>query len=197
MERPNKAQRLQAEFVIEAYRQGFFPMADSVTGGISWYSPDPRAIIPLETFHVPQSLKRILRKREFDIRVDTAFEEVIGGCADRPETWISSEIKEVYCDLHRKGFAHSVESWRGGKLVGGLYGVAIGAGFFGESMFSRRSNASSVALASLVVRLRERNFRLLDSQFINAHIARFGAIEISRELYLRLLKNVVGDPVSF
>ena len=184
-------QKLDADFVLMAYCHGYFPMADPHTGGISWYSPDPRAIIPLDDFKISRSLRQAVRKKIFDIRIDTAFEHVIRLCAEREETWISDEIISVYTQLHRRGFAHSVESWQGRKLVGGLYGVAIGGAFFGESMFSRMTNASKVALVYLADRLKQRKFRLLDTQFMNEHVRQFGAYEISRSSYLNLLAEAL------
>ncbi len=185
------------EFLLMAYRHGFFPMADSRSGPIGWYSPDPRAILPLDAFNVSRSLRRTLRKQVFDIRVNTAFDEVIRGCANRPETWISEEIIALYRVLHTKGFAHCVESWREGRLVGGLYGVALGAAFFGESMFSLEPDSSKVALAWLVDHLRARGYRLLDTQFMNEHIRQFGAIEISRPEYLARLAEALEMEVVF
>jgi leucyl/phenylalanyl-tRNA--protein transferase len=179
--------RLTPEMVVRAYCMGAFPMADPRRGRIDWYAPDPRAIIPLDTFHVPRSLARTIRRGRFEVRIDTAFGRVIRACAARDETWISGRIMQVYEDLHRFGFAHSVEAWHGGDLAGGLYGVALGGAFFGESMFSRVTDASKVALVALVERLRERGFVLLDTQFQTEHLARFGTVEIPRAEYLRRL----------
>lgn len=183
--------RITSEMLLLAYRQGYFPMAESRTGPIYWYSPDPRAIIPLDGFHVSRSLRQVLRRRIFTVTVDTAFEEVMRACSDRPQTWISDEIICVYTDLHRLGHAHSLETWRAGALAGGLYGVSIGGAFFGESMFSREPNASKVALVALVERLRERGFKLLDSQFMNEHLRQFGAAEVPRDEYLLLLQRAI------
>jgi leucyl/phenylalanyl-tRNA--protein transferase len=166
-------------------------MADSRNGEIRWYSPDPRAIIPLDTFRISRSLRQTLKKNLFLIRWNTSFEEVMRSCAEREDTWISEEIIESYLGLHRLGCAHSVESWREGRLSGGLYGVALGGAFFGESMFSRERDASKVALVCLVERLRENGFDLLDTQFLTPHLARFGTVEISRKKYLALLKKAV------
>jgi leucyl/phenylalanyl-tRNA--protein transferase len=160
---------------------------------IRWYSPDPRGIIPLDAFHVPSRLARVVRSGRFEIRIDTSFAEVIRACAEAerdPEdsgSWISDEIAESYRALHDAGIAHSVEAWREGRLVGGLYGVAIGGAFFGESMFHRATDASKVALTALVDRLRERGYRLLDTQWVTDHLVQFGAIEIPRSKYLKLL----------
>jgi leucyl/phenylalanyl-tRNA---protein transferase len=183
--------------LLEAYRNSFFPMADPRTGVISWYSPDPRAIVPLEGFRVPRSLRRIIQKGIFSIRLDTAFRSVIEACAEREQTWISREIIVGYANLHKEGFAHSVESWMDGQLVGGLYGVSIGGAFFGESMFSRITNASKVALVSLVEILRARRFRILDTQFMNEHVRQFGAIEVSRSVYRAALADALQEPTSF
>jgi len=188
---------LDPDLLLEAYARGFFPMAESKDGPISWFSPDPRAVLPLERFNLPRSLARVVRSGNFEVRVDTAFDEVIRACAHREETWISPAIVDAYAELHRRGRAHSVESWREGKLAGGLYGVAIGGAFFGESMFSRVPNASKVALAALVDRLRNRGFALLDTQFVNPHLLQFGVEEISRARYLRLLAAAVRRPVTF
>ncbi len=172
-----------------AYRHGVFPMADEISGEVLWFRPDPRAIIPLDGFHVSRSLKRRLRLGGFEIRVDTDFEGVMRACGDRPEgTWISEDFIEVYGALHRAGKAHSVEAWRDGRLVGGCYGVALGAAFMAESMFHRETDASKVALAALVSRLRERDFVLLDVQYVTPHLKRLGAVEITRQEYERRLE---------
>jgi len=192
-----RTKKIDVDFLLEAYRHGYFPMADSASGEISWYSPDPRAVIPFENFHASRSLRQVIVRGEFDVRFDTCFIDVIQACADRKETWISKEIIRVYCKLHAQNFAHSVESWKRGKLVGGLYGVAIGGAFFGESMFSRVPNASSVALVRLVHHLREQGFQLLDSQIINPHMTRFGSLEIPRVEYLTRLRRALGVVTSF
>jgi leucyl/phenylalanyl-tRNA---protein transferase len=188
---------LDPDTILRAYARGLFPMADSRTGPISWYSPDPRAVIPLENFHVPRSVRRTIRKGIFAIRVDSAFEQVISGCAMREETWISDEVVQAYTDLFRRGYAHSVEAWRAERLVGGLYGVSIRGAFFGESMFSRESGASKVALAALVRHLRKKGFVLLDTQLMNEHIRQFGAVEIPRNEYLSLLGSALTADVGF
>ncbi len=192
-----KKEQLDVEFLLLAYRHGYFPMADSRTGMISWYAPDPRAIIPLDAFKMSRSLGQIIGKGFFETRIDTAFEQVIRFCAEREETWISDEIVTTYTELHTQGYAHCVESWHKGALVGGLYGVAIGGAFFGESMFSRMPNASKVGLVHLVERLRRRGFRLLDTQFMNDHVRQFGAIEIPRATYLSILANALAADVTF
>jgi leucyl/phenylalanyl-tRNA--protein transferase len=177
------------EGVEQAYRHGLFPMADTTTGEIWWFRPDPRAIIPLDAFHIPRSLAKTLRKGLFEVRMDTDFVGVMAGCADRPEgTWISEEFFRVYGALHQMGKAHSVETWRNGQLVGGVYGVALGGAFMAESMFHRETNASKVALVALVERLKERGFILLDVQYLTPHLARFGAIEIPQKEYERRLR---------
>jgi leucyl/phenylalanyl-tRNA--protein transferase len=188
---------LTPELVLQAYCAGIFPMADE-DGAISWFSPDPRCTFPLASFHVPRTLRQLVRRRVFDIRVNTAFDDVIAACADRgEETWISAEVLAVYRALHRGGWAHSVECWHADQLAGGLYGVAIGGAFFGESMFTRVSGASKVALAALVERLRARGFTLLDAQWTTPHLARFGAVEIPRREYLRQLKAALARPCRF
>lgn len=172
-------------------------MADSNTGPISWFSPDPRAILRLEQFKASRSLRQKIRSGYFQIKLNTAFTEVIRACAERPETWISGEIVDAYTRLHFEGHAHSVESWHDGRLAGGLYGVAINGAFFGESMFARETDASKIALVFLVERLRARKFLLLDTQFINPHMKRMGACEIPREEYLALLENALSSPAKF
>jgi leucyl/phenylalanyl-tRNA--protein transferase len=184
--------------VIHAYRQGIFPMAID-DGTIAWFSPDPRGVIPLESFHLPARLARVLRHGRFAVTVDLEFEAVMRACAERPRegTWISEAIVECYTALHRLGLAHSVEVRREGRLVGGLYGVHLGGAFFGESMFHRETDASKVALAALVDRLRHRGFQLLDVQWLTPHLARFGAIEIPREAYLELLARALRLSCEF
>jgi leucyl/phenylalanyl-tRNA--protein transferase len=166
-------------------------------GEIGWFSPDPRGIIPLSTFHVPHGLKRTLKKSVFEIRFNTAFEAVIRACAKRAETWISEQIIQSYLNLHRLGFAHSVEAWLGGELAGGLYGVCVQGAFFGESMFYRVPDASKVALVELVNRLTHKGFRLLDTQYVNDHLKQFGATEILRPTYMRLLKEALAVDCKF
>jgi leucyl/phenylalanyl-tRNA--protein transferase len=188
---------ISADLLLHAYRNGVFPMA--IDGGeIGWFSPDPRALIPLdERFHVPHGLKRTLKKGSFEIRIDTAFAEVMLCCAGRKDRWISSVIRDSYVNLHRLGMAHSVETWLENRLVGGLYGVAVGGAFFGESMFHKVTDASKVALYALVQRLRERNFTLLDTQWITPHLAKFGAYEIPRRVYLERLKAAIERKCAF
>lgn len=160
-------------------------------GEIGWFSPDPRAIIPLEDFHVPHGLRRALKKRAFEIRIDTAFEPVMRACAQRSETWISEEIVASFCNLFRLGYAHSVEAWQGDRLVGGLYGVALGGAFFGESMFHHVTDASKVALHALVERLRRNGFSLLDTQWVTPHLQTFGTLEVPRADYRRMLEACI------
>ena len=193
----NTRQQLDAPTVVAAYRNGYFPMADPRTGIVSWYSPDPRAVIPLDEFRISRSLRQRIAKRTFTIHVNRSFDNVIRACAEREDTWISEEIIRVYGALHHEGLAHSVESWHEGVLVGGLYGVAIGGAFFGESMFSRMTDASKVALAFLVDRLKEKGFTLLDTQFINEHIRQFGTREIPRSTYLVLLRKSLARHRQF
>ena len=188
---------IEPDFLLLAYCSGYFPMADAKSGEIGWYSPDPRAIIELEELKIPRSLKLTLKKNPFEIRLDRRFEEVMRACAEREDTWISEEIVQSYLHLHQLGLAHSVECWKNAELAGGLYGVAIGGAFFGESMFSRVRDASKVALVSLVNRLRDRGFELLDTQFITPHLARFGAKEIPREEYLARLKAALRKNCQF
>jgi leucyl/phenylalanyl-tRNA--protein transferase len=182
---------IDAEFLCTAYCNGYFPMADSKTGEIYWYSPDPRAIFDLDEFHIPRSLKLTLKKQAFEIRINQRFEEVMRACAAREETWISETIIESYIQLHRAGIAHSVETWKEGTLVGGLYGVALRGAFFGESMFSRVRDGSKIALVYLVNRLKTRGFILLDTQFMTPHLQKFGAREISRDEYLKRLEKAL------
>ncbi len=188
---------IEPDLLLHGYRLGVFPMAME-DGEIRWFSPNPRTILPLEHFHVPHGLKRERRARALTIRINTAFGEVIRACADRPDTWINHEIMESYQHLHSLGWAHSVEAWSGDEqLVGGLYGVAIGGAFFGESMFHRVGGASKIALWALVERLRARRFTLLDTQWLTPHLQQFGAKEIPRNFYLHLLNQAVELPRKF
>ena len=185
--------RLTTDLLLAAYGRGIFPMAVNRRGDLRWFSPDPRAIIPLdERFRLPHGLKRALKRNRFTVTFDRDFAGVIGACAtSHGESWISKEIIRAYCELHRLGFAHSVEAWLGDELAGGLYGVHLGGAFFGESMFHRATDASKVALVALVERMRQRSFTLLDTQWITPHLARFGAMEIPRDDYLRLLDKAI------
>jgi leucyl/phenylalanyl-tRNA--protein transferase len=188
------------ELLVHAYRQGVFPMFDSTSGRIEYFSPDPRTILPLHRFHVPKSLARRVRSKRFEVRSDTRFEAVMRACAEcrpeRPESWIDERLVAAYCGLHEVGRAHSVEAWLDDALVGGLYGVHLGAAFFGESMFSRPerggTDASKVCLVWLVERMREADFQILDTQFLTPHLERFGALEVPRAVYLSLLERALA-----
>lgn len=184
------------EILLQGYRMGVFPMAFE-DDSIEWFSPQQRGIIPLDRFHLPHAAQRAWKRQVFDIKVDSAFSEVIRQCARRPETWINDEILVSYENLHRLGHAHSVEAWGEGELAGGLYGVAIGGAFFGESMFHCRTDASKIALAALVERLKARKFVLLDTQWLTPHLVQFGAVEVSRVQYLELLDQAIGLTRSF
>ncbi len=189
---------LTPEGIELAYRHGIFPMADERSGEVLWFRPDPRAVIPLDGFHVSRSLVRTLRRGRFEVRVDTAFATVMRGCADRPEgSWISERFVEVYGALHRAGKAHSVEAWRDRRLVGGVYGLALGGAFMAESMFHRETDASKVALAALVGRLSERGFTVLDVQYMTPHLESLGAVEITRREYERRLERALALDRTF
>ncbi len=188
--------------LLKAYACGIFPMAESADDpGLFWIEPEIRGIIPLEQFRIPKSLKKTIRKEPFEVRIDTAFERVVEACAasapGRGKTWINDRIKRLYSDLHRIGHCHSVECWQDDRLVGGLYGVRLGSAFFGESMFSRVTDGSKVALVHLVHRLIAGRFRLLDTQFTTDHLKRFGAIDISKEDYSELLYDALQDEADF
>lgn len=185
------------QILLKAYAAGIFPMAESADdNALYWIDPERRGIIPLDGFHVPRRLARKLLSRPFEIRVDSDFEQVIAACArprpGRHNTWINARIRSLYSQLNRMGFCHSVECWRDGRLVGGLYGVAIGASFFGESMFSDATDASKIALVHLVARLNAGGFRLLDTQFVTEHLAQFGAREVGREDYHQRLEHALS-----
>ncbi len=186
------------ELLVRAYREGIFPMGLE-DGQIGWFSPDPRGVIPLDEFRIPSRLARVLRQGRFEVSVDRDFAGVMRACAERPGegTWISDAILESYQTLHRLGLAHSVETWRDGRLAGGLYGVHLGGAFFGESMFHRVADASKVALVALVDRMQRRGFRLLDVQWVTPHLEQFGAIEIPRTTYLRLLRAALEKECDF
>lgn len=178
--------------LVRAYRAGLFPMGDPDTGAVHWYAPELRGILPLEGFHVPSGLARLVRQGRFRVTFDQAFDRVIEGCADRERTWITPRLLRAYKALHRAGPAHSVEAWtEGGALAGGLYGVALGGAFFGESMFFRRANASKVALVHLVRRMKACGYRLLDTQYGNPHLEQFGGVEIPRAEYQRRLRRAL------
>jgi leucyl/phenylalanyl-tRNA---protein transferase len=192
---------LPPDLLLSAYANGWFPMAVG-DGEIRWFSPDPRGIFPLDRFHVPRRLARVIRRGAFTIHINRSFDEVIRACAlaDRDDdggTWIDQQIYESYCALHRAGFAHSVEAWFEGRLAGGLYGVALGGAFFGESMFHVVTDASKVALVALVDRLNARGFTLLDTQWTTGHLEQFGAVDIPRRQYLELLAEAIEQDCEF
>jgi len=190
------------ELVLKAYAYGVFPMAKSRgDSDVFWVQPKLRGVIPFENFHVPRSLRKLMRKDKFTVTVDTYFSGVLAGCAEsaegRPDTWINDRIIELFTDLHHAGLAHSVEVWKDGNLVGGLYGLAMGGAFFGESMFSRVSGGSKIALAHLMGIMIAGDFVLLDTQFITDHLRRFGAVEISQKDYLTQLSNALARSARF
>jgi len=193
---------LTPDLLLRAYATGLFPMAESAEDPeLFWVDPERRGILPLDDIHIPRRLKKTLRQGRFEVTADRNFMGVLNGCAertpDRKSTWINAEIIRLYGALHAMGAAHSVECWSGGKLAGGLYGVALGGAFFGESMFSRETDASKVALVHLVARLRRGGFTLLDTQFVTAHLARFGALEISRRAYRKRLDTALETEARF
>ncbi|WP_020602663.1 leucyl/phenylalanyl-tRNA--protein transferase [Spirosoma spitsbergense] len=192
--------RLTADDLIYGYINGIFPMADA-DGTLYWYAPDPRAIIPIHTYKPAKSLRPILNRNQFEIRIDTAFTDVMRACSvprsEEDSVWISDEIIDAYTELHEMGLAHSVETYIDNRLVGGLYGVAMGSVFFGESMFSQVSNASKVAFHHLILILRQQQYTLLDTQFINDNVRRYGAIEIPKADYLRQLKKGLRQKAHF
>jgi leucyl/phenylalanyl-tRNA--protein transferase len=194
---------ITSDVLLRAYSIGLFPMAESADDPeIFWVEPELRGILPLDAFHVSRSLQKAMRRRPFEIRFNTCFEAVMAGCAaeapDRPSTWINATIRSLYTELHHRGHAHSVEAFEGDELVGGLYGVSLGAAFFGESMFSRRTNASKICLVHLVEHLRQRGFRLLDTQFTTEHLKTFGTIDVPKDEYLKLLVQAMeGESLRF
>ena len=200
-----KLQQPDAQVLIAAYNCGCFPMADPTTGLIDWYSPDPRGVLPLDRFHVPRSLARVVRQERFEIHVDRSFHEVLTQCSrlgQAPEqNWLDPRIMEAVMQLHRMGMAHSVEAWSDGRLVGGLYGISLGGAFFGESMFCRPGDggrdASKVCLVHLVRRLRDRGYRLLDVQFVNDHLRQFGVVEIPVHEYDQALEEALRTECRF
>lgn len=188
---------LTPQILLKAYSCGLFPMSESADDpDLFWVDPEERGIIPLDEFHVSKSLKKTINKNAFDIRINSDFTEVMKQCAaampDRPTTWINDTILSLYTQLHKSGHAHSVEAWQNDQLVGGLYGVSLGSAFFGESMFSRATNASKVCLAYLVEHMKSRGFTLLDTQFTTEHLKQFGAIEIPRDEYALLLEEAMS-----
>ncbi len=193
-----RASDLDPDLVLRAYAMGVFPMSEHRDDpSVFWVEPRQRAILPLDGFHLSRSLRKTLASDRFRLTADTAFERMIALCAesapDRPDTWINPAIERVFVALHRRGFAHSIECWDGDRLVGGLYGLALGRAFFGESMVSRARDASKVAIAALVARLRVGGFTLLDCQFMTDHLASLGAVEIPRDRYLSLLSDSLGE----
>lgn len=186
---------LTPELVLQAYAAGIFPMAEARDDPeVFWVDPRQRGIIPLDGFHISRSLARRIRRGDYQIRIDTAFADVVSACSARDETWINDTIFDLYLRLHRMGHAHSLEVWEGDALIGGVYGVAIGGAFFGESMFSRRRDASKIALAYLVDRLRQGGFRLFDTQFLTEHLKSLGGIEISRaDYHIRLAAALMAE----
>ena len=185
--------RLDPRLLLQGYATGIFPMADSRDASeLFWVEPRNRAIIPLERFHLSRSLRRVLRSGRFEVSLDRDFEAIIAACAQREETWINDELERAMLALHASGHAHSLEVWQNRQLVGGLYGVKLGRAFFGESMFSRVTDASKVALAWLVTRLKVGNFTLLDCQFMTEHLASLGAVSVPRETYVALLSAALG-----
>lgn len=196
MARTSHTAAITPEILLRAYAAGLFPMAESADDPeIFWVQPEMRGVIPLDGFHVSKSLAKTIRRRPFDIRFNTVFDQVIAKCGepapDRPSTWINPMILMLYKELHRLGYAHSVEAWEGEDLVGGLYGVSLGSAFFGESMFSRRTDASKICLVHLVERLREKGFTLLDTQFTTEHLKSFGAIDVPKRDYEKLLDRAM------
>lgn len=193
---------ITADVLLKAYAIGVFPMAESAEDpGLFWIEPEQRGLLPLDDFHLPRRLARTIRREPFAIRIDTDFEGVIEGCAKpapgRRKTWINARIRELYGELFRRGVCHTVEAWQDGELVGGLYGIELGGAFFGESMFSTVRDASKVALAYLVARLKAGGFQLLDIQFITEHLKRFGATEIGRDEYQQLLNRALAETADF
>ena len=188
---------LQPDNMIRLYVSGAFPMADEKTGTINWYMPEIRTIIPLDNFNVPRSTKKAIEDENFEIKFDTDFEGVIEGCADRESTWISEDLINAYRRLKKRGFIHTVETWKDGKLVGGLYGVTFRGAFFGESMFSKVSQASKAALVTLLNHLKEKEYVLLDVQFMTEHLKMFGAVEIPFEEYTKLLHKAYAKMCEF
>ncbi len=186
------------EILLRAYAMGIFPMAESRDDTeIHWVDPRMRGIIPLDGFHISRSLGRAIRRGDYEIRADSDFAGVVAACAEREETWINAPIFALYQELHHRGFAHSLELWEGPRLMGGVYGVMLGGAFFGESMFSRRRDASKIVLAWLVHRLRAGGVRLFDTQFLTPHLASLGAIEVPRAIYHRLLRDALQVRATF
>ncbi|MEL6265475.1 MAG: leucyl/phenylalanyl-tRNA--protein transferase [Pseudomonadota bacterium] len=189
---------LTPDLLLQAYAVGVFPMADSADAEeVFWVEPRRRGILPLHRLHISRSLKKRLKRDDYQVRVDTGFAAVVAACADREETWINRQIADLYSALHAMGNAHSVEVWEGDELVGGLYGVSLGSAFFGESMFSRRTDASKIALVHLVARLTAGGYRLLDTQFTTEHLVSLGAVTVTRPIYRALLADALSRDGSF
>lgn len=196
-EKKAKENRLPPEILLSAYTQGYFPMPDSDTGDILWYRPDPRAIFDIGNMHISKSLKKEIKRSDFEVKFSSDFEAVMKACADRDDTWITKEFIDSYLRLHELGFAHSVEVYSGEELVGGTYGVCIRSAFFAESMFHKKTNMSKIALWALQNRLQDKGFKLFECQFMTDHLKSLGAKSISDEDYQKLLKNALSDPASF
>jgi leucyl/phenylalanyl-tRNA---protein transferase len=197
-----KPDEITPELLLRAYAAGIFPMAETrASGSVFWVDPRLRGILPLDGFHIPKRLKKTIRKKTFEVRCNTAFEQVIAACAEprpgHPDTWINDQIERAYTQLHHMGFVHCVECWQSGELVGGLYGVSLGGAFFGESMFSRATDASKVALVHLLTRLRAGGFVLLDVQFVTEHLQQFGVVEIPARDYLLRLEEALKVQAQF
>ena len=192
------SRNISAEFLLEGYRQGIFPMSKNKHDlKLFWVNPKKRGIFPINSFHISRSLRRRLSKVDYEVKVSTAFADVVKACADRPESWINQTIFELYCTLSSRGKAHSIEIWQNNVLIGGVYGVVDGAAFFGESMFSKKRDASKIALAYLMHRLKHTGFKLFDTQFLTDHLASLGAIEISRQHYFYLLSDALQKTANF
>ncbi len=188
---------LSPQLLVYAYSNGYFPMPDPGTGQIGWFRPDPRAIIPVDGLHVSRSLRRTLRSAPFRVTIDQAFADVMKACADREGTWINGEFIGAYCELHRRGYAHSIEVWHQEKLAGGLYGVALSGGFFAESMYHKVTDASKVALFNLITHMKAKGMSLLEVQFLTPHLKSLGAVEISDESYIQMLQDAMASPARF
>lgn len=189
-------EKLNPAQLLYAYSNGYFPMShEEEDGEIYWHRPAMRGVIPLEKFHISKNMKRLWKNHPYSLRMNTSFSEVVKACANRSTTWINDEILDAYTQLHEMGYAKSFEVWRDDELVGGLYGVDLGRAFFGESMFSRETNTSKLALIFLVEHLRENNYLLLDTQYLNNHLKQFGAIEISDEKYMAILSQAISKDV--
>ncbi|MEK7819334.1 MAG: leucyl/phenylalanyl-tRNA--protein transferase [Bacteroidota bacterium] len=188
---------ISPEVLLNAYCEGFFPMADSVNGDINWYQPKKRSVFILKDLKLPRSVNQIKNKNIFKITFDKSFEKIIRSCAKRDETWISEKIIKTYCEMFELGFGHSVEAWKNGVIAGGLYGISIGGAFFGESMFSNFSGASKIALASLIKKLKSQDYDFIDAQYMTTHLKMLGAIEISNAEYLNILKITIKKDCKF